>query len=166
MSRWSRAVGALSTAELATWSAIGGILFVLVLAGPVGGVDLTGEPTTLGEGNASVTVVEPSTDTFSVSPGRFGTNVTYLRIPDAVIDVERVSGQPRVVYLLTIPNLSIDKEARRYIESTGRLRVPLADRALQHRPEPGTYEGRMLVRVQSFGYDNIVLDQSVEVRVG
>ena len=144
---------------------VGIILFVLVLAGPAGGVDLVGEPTTLEDGNASATVVDGSTDGLTVSEGRFGTNVTYVRIPDATLDVERVRGQPRVVYSVTVPNLSVDKQSRRYIESTGRLTVPMSDRALPNRPDAGTYQGRVLIRVQSFGYDEIVLNRSIEVTV-
>lgn len=165
MSGWDEQAKELRTQLSLTWLVVGFIFFVLVLAGPVGGVDLTGEPTKLGNGNASVSVVEPTTDSLTVSQGRFGTNVTYVRIPDAILDVERVRGQPRAVYLLSVPNLSIDKESRRYIESTGRLRLPLSDRALPRRPAPGTYDGRMVIRVQSFGYDNVVLNRSIEVTV-
>jgi hypothetical protein len=162
---WNEYEVEVSRQSVAVLSTVGIILFVLVLSGPVGGVDFTGEPTTLDDGNASVTVAEGSTDTLTVSEGRFGTNVTYVRIPDAVLDVESVRGQPRVVYLVTVPNLSVDKQSRRYIESTGRLTVPMSDRALPNRPAAGTYEGRMVIRVQSFGYDEVVLNRSVEVTV-
>jgi hypothetical protein len=162
---WDEYEVEMSRQSAAVLFTVGIILFVLVLTGPVGGVDLTGEPATLDEGNASVTVVDGSVDTITVSEGRFGTNVTYVRLPDAVLDVDRVRGQPRVVYLVTIPNLSVDKQSRRYIESTRRLTVPMSDRALPTRPASGTYQGRMVIRVQSFGYDEVVLNRSVEVTV-
>lgn len=162
---WDEYEVAVSRQSAAVLSTVGIILFVLVLAGPAGGIDLVGDPTTLEEGNASVTVVDGSTDTITVSEGRFGTNVTYVRIPDAVLNVDRVQGQPRVVYLISVPNLSVDKQSRRYIESTGRLTVPMSDRALPNRPAAGTYDGRIVIRVQSFGYDEVVLNRSVEVTV-
>ena len=155
----------LSTQSVATLLTAGVVLFVLFLAGPAGGVDFTGEPARLGDGNASVTVVEPETDRLSVEPGRFGTNATYVRLPDVVLDVDRVRGNPRVVSLLTVPNLSIDTQARRYIDSPGRLTIPMGDRALPNRPQPGSYEGTMVIRIQSFGFDEVVLERTLEVTV-
>jgi len=162
---WDEYEMAVSRESGAALLTIGVVLFVLVLSGPVGGVDLSGEPATLGEGNASASVVEPTTDSLTVSPGRFGTNATYVRIPDAVLNVETVRGHPRVLYAVTIPELGVDKQTHRYIEGTGRLRLPLSDRALPARPSAGTYDGRLLIRVQAFGYDRVVLNRSVEVSV-
>lgn len=165
MSRWDDQFTDFTEQLSFEWFVVGFILFVLLLSGPVGGVDFTGEPTTLGSGNATVTVVEPSTDRLTVSEGRFGTNVTYVRIPDAVLNVEQFRGQPKVVYLVTVPELDVDRQSRRYIESTGRLRLPVEDRALLTRPESGSYQGRLVVRVQGFGYDRVVYNRSVEVMV-
>jgi hypothetical protein len=162
---WVEFEGDVSRQSVAALFVVCGVLFVLVLAGPVGGVDIVGEPATLDDGNASVTVVADSVDSLTVSKGRFGTDVTYVRIPDAVVDVDRVRGRPRVVYLLSVPNLSVDKQSRRYIESPGRLTIPMRDRALPERPAAGTYRGRVLIRVQSFGYDDVILNRSIEVTV-
>jgi len=146
------------------WLTLGIVLFVLLLSGPVGGVDFTGEPATLGDGNASVTVVEPAASQLRVTEGRSGTNVTYVRVPDAVVDVERVTGQPRIVYSISIPGL-VDRQATRYVESTGRLRVSLADKARPTPPEPGTYRGTLTIRVQSFTGETVAVDRRIEVVV-
>lgn len=145
-------------------AAVGVILLVAVATGPLGVVDITGETTALGEGTATVTVLEPSEKRVPITAGRFGTDVSYVRMPDLLVDVGDVSGQPRLLYTVQIPALDIDAENRRLIESPGRMRVPLRDRALA-RDVSGTYEGRVVVRVQSFSGIQTVANRSIEVAV-
>jgi len=144
------------------WLTVGVVLFVLLLSGPVGGVDFSGEPASLGDGNASVTVVEPTPEQIVVTEGRFGTNVTYVRVPDAVVDVEAVSGRPRIVYTVSISGLA-ERQGTRYVGSTGRMQIPVADQAVPTPPDPGTYEGTITIRVQSFTGQTVVLDRRIEV---
>lgn len=147
------------------------VLGTLLLSGPIGAVDLTGSPAELGEGTASVTVVQPDSDQFRMTTGRFGADVLYTRLPDLVVDVESVTGQPRLVYSLTVPGLEIDRSEQRLIRSPGRLRVPMRDHALPPEPVAGapeirrddTYSGRLVVRVQSFAGQHVVVNRSIEV---
>lgn len=139
------------------------ILVVLLLSGPGSGLDFTGERTSLGKGDATVRVVEPSTEAIPVTNGRFGTSVSYVRIPDLVVDVSAVEGNPRVFYQVVVPSLDIRKQNDEIIRSTGRLRVPIYDRAV---PKGTTIEGaeaRLIVRVQSFSGGQVVLNRTVEV---
>lgn len=147
----------------ASSAVVGCILAVVLLSGPVGGIDLTGEQPQLGDGTASVTVKQPDTETIAVTDGRFGTNVSYVRIPDLVLSVSDLSSQPRVVYTVRIPGLDVEKSTTRLVHSTGRLRVPLADQALVPKVESGTYRGQIIVRIQSFSGGETVLNRSVRV---
>lgn len=139
------------------------ILVGMLLSGPVGGVDLAREQLSLGDGTASVTVVEPDEETIRVTEGRFGTNVSYVRIPDLVVDVTNVDGQPRVFYQVSIPELGIEKQNDKIVRSTGRLRVPISDRAVSGDVATPT-TARLVVRVQSYSGGEVVLNRTVEVR--
>ena len=140
--------------------AVGIILFVVVLSGFVG---FTGDRHELGEGTATVTVVEPTQETLVVTEGRFGTGATYLRIPDLVVDVEQREGRPRLIYRVTVPELEIDEQETTLLPASGRVRLPADDVGFED-VEPGTYDGHLVVRVQSFTNDTTVLNRSVEVR--
>jgi len=139
------------------------ILVVLLLSGPGSGLDFTGERASLGKGDATVRVVEPGNEAIPVTDGRFGTDVAYVRLPDLVVDVSAVEGNPRVFYQVTVPSLGVRKQNDKIIQSPGRLRVPIYDRAL---PKGTTIEGaeaRLIVRVQSFSGGKVVLNRTVEV---
>lgn len=130
------------------------------------------QPATLGDGTATVDVVEPTRDTLETAPGRFGTTVSYLRLPDLVADVSNVSGRPRLVYSVRVPALELDRQETRLIHGEGRLAVAMADRAYPPRasaddglPDPGTYDGRLVVRVQSFSSDRTIVNRTIEVQV-
>lgn len=136
------------------------ILFVTALSGFLG---FTAGESELGGGTATVTVAEPTADTFVVTDGRFGTDARYLRIPDLVATVEKRDGQPRLVYRVRIPELGVDRQETTLITASGRTRVPMDDIAFEE-VQPGTYDGRIVVRVQSFTDDTTVLNRSVEVQ--
>jgi hypothetical protein len=122
----------------------------------------------LDDGNATVDVVAPTGDRLAVESGRFTTAADYLRLPDLVVDVSSVSGTPRIHYRQTVPELGIDRQNARLIRREGRIRVPLADVAYPptgERPEPGEYDGRVLVRVQSFSTDTVVANRSIRIGV-
>jgi hypothetical protein len=144
---------------------------VIVLATVTAGL-AGSEPAALGDGTATVDVVEPTAETLSIDRGRFGADVSYLRLPDLVVDVSNVTGRPRVVYAVRVPALGLDRVENRLIREEGRLRVSMADRAYPPRgsgdgglPEPGTYDGRLVVRVQSFASDRTVRNRTIQVRV-
>lgn len=145
---------------------VGLILATLAITGPVG-VDIvaSGEER-LGEGTASVTLVQPTGEEVRVTQGRFGSGVWYVRLPDLVVDVERVEGRPRVQYAVAVPALGVDRTETELLTAPGRLRVPVDDRALPDRPENSTYRGSVRVRVQSLTAEKTVLNRTVQVTVG
>lgn len=155
------------------------MLLMLALAGPN-----WGQTRSLGDGSADVRVVAPAELTpegadqeltFSPSPGRFGAAPRYLRTPDLRVNVTQLSGRPRIVYLFVVPRLGIEERTKKLIDGTGHIHLPAEDAAFppsgypyntSRRPDPGTYEGRILVRVQSFTSDSIVVNRSIRVEVG
>lgn len=142
------------------------VLVGMLLSGPVGGVELVSDRPSLGDGTASVTVVEPTEEPIRVTEGRFGTNVSYARIPDLVLDVTSTAGHPRVLYQVTIPELNIRKQNDKIVQSSGRLRVPISDHVV---PRGATLDGataRLVVRVQSYSGGQVVMNRTVEVRRG
>ena len=145
---------------------VGLILATLAITGPVGvNVVASGEER-LGEGTASVTLVQPTGEEVRVTQGRFGSGVWYVRLPDLVVDVERVEGRPRVQYAVAVPALGVDRTEPELLTAPGRLRVPVDDRALPDRPENSTYRGSVRVRVQSLTAEKTVLNRTVQVTVG
>lgn len=155
------------------------VLGALVVAGPAWAA-----PMELGDGTADVEIVaptwlEPGTgpagEPLHATPGRFGTEATYLRIPDLVVDARNVTGRPEVLYDLEVPEIGVDpRPVRRRLSSPGRYRLHLADVALPPAgyssgdvavPAAGTYTGRVTVRVQSFSGHRVVANRTVEVVV-
>lgn len=88
-----------------------------------------GQPTTLDDGTAEIELVSPDADRLAIDDSRFGTAAANLRLPDLVVEVSNLTGRPRVVYTVAIPDLGLDRQRTRLIERRGRLRVPMADRA-------------------------------------
>lgn len=140
------------------------ILFGMLLSGPAGGIDFARDRLSIGDGTASVTVVEPADEPVRVTDGRFGTNVSYVRIPDLVVDVRSVDGKPRVFYQVTVPELGVRKQNERIVRSTGRLRVPISDRALPREVTADGATARLVVRVQSYTGGTVVMNRTVELR--
>jgi len=159
-------LGPIETSQLLL---VGIVLVTLVLSSPlVHGVTLTeaGPPTTVGDGNATVSNVDVDTDSVHVSPGRFGTAVSYVRMPDATVDVTQVDGAPRLVYRFEIPALEIDHDATKVLSSRGATTVRLGDVAvLPERLAVDRYDARVTVRVQSYTVDRVVYNESVTVEV-
>jgi hypothetical protein len=117
-------------------------------------------------GTASVEVVSAPGDRLAFEPGRFGTAADYLRLPDLVVAVTARSGTPRIHYRITLPKMGVDRHDTRLIRREGRLRVPLTDVASPPTgPVPGTYTGRVEVRVQNFSTDSVIVNRTVRVEV-
>ena len=142
----------------------------LVLTGPFGVVDATaGNPTTVGDGGANATVERLATDEMVIDQGRFGTDVRYLRLPDATVDVSNTVGQPRIVYRVVVPALEVDTVSTQVISAgqSGTVHLGMRDQGLA--PAAVTedqYRATVAVRVQSFEQDRTVFEtnKTVEVR--
>lgn len=145
-----------------------GVLVVLVLvgAGPLTGVDVTSaRSTTVGDGNATVESVAVDSSALGVTPGRFGTNVSYLRLPSATVNVGSVTGRPQLVYLVSAPGLGVDRVETRVVTSGGTYRLSPDDKALAPGTTAGEYAVAVTVRIQSFSGDRVLLrtNETVEV---
>ncbi len=141
------------------------VLVTLVLTGPVVGFDVTKESPELGDGNATVEVLDAPSATIPVTHGRFGTDVSYVRIPEAAVDVRNLTGSPRIAYEVTVPELGVDRRVSRIVTDEGRVRLELSDRALAPDTDPGTYTGRVDLRLQSFEGQTVLVNRTVEVTV-
>lgn len=153
-----------STGAQIQWGVVVVIVGALLLSGPLGGIDFVSGQPSLDSGNATVEVVAPQDGRIPVTDGRFGTGVSYVRIPDLVVDVGHVEGTPRVSYVFAIAELGIEKRNTRLVDSTGRLTVPLGDRALPNPTPSIDTEARIIVRVQSYSGQYTVWNRTMEVR--
>lgn len=143
------------------------VVFVLVGTGPLTGVDVTSaSASTFGDGNATVSGVTVDRSELALTPGRFGANVTYLRVPAATISVESVTDRPQLLYIVSVPELDIRLVERRVVTTPGRVRLAPDDRAMPPGRADGSYEGVLTVRVQSFTTDRTVARTTVTVGDG
>lgn len=152
------------------WGVVGLIVLTLLLSGvTVGdGGFASRNPTVVGDGTASATVESLPTERLHVDDGRFGTDVRYLRVPDATVRVSNVTGTPRLVYRVQIPGLDVDESVTRLLREGQRGRVELRGVDVAFDPPTVTadhYDGTVSVRVQSFEVDETVLrvNETVEV---
>jgi len=144
------------------------VLGTLVVTGPlVGGTDADRASTDLGDGTATIERVQ-LTDSPSFSPGRFGTGVVYLRIPDVAIEFSSTSGRSRLVYRVAVPGLGFDRVGTGVVgPGTIHRQVEMSDRAFA----PDTldrdrYRVNVSVRIQSFSVDRTVFQRNLTVEVG
>ena len=145
------------------WVVVAVVIGTLLLSGPAGGIDFGAERPSLDEGTATVQVVSPGGEPISITDGRFGTGVAYVRMPDLVVNVSDLEGTPRLSYTVTIPELDIEKRTDRLVGSPGRISVPLSDRAIPD-SEVADTEARIEVLLQSYSGQTTVVNRTVEVR--
>ncbi|WP_262179689.1 hypothetical protein [Haloarcula laminariae] len=140
------------------------VAFVLVGTGPLTGLDVTtASPSTFGDGNATVTEVGVDRAGLTLTPGRFGTNVTYLRVPTAAVDVDGVTGRPQLLYIVSVPGLDLQLVEREVVTGPGTYRIAPDDRAIPPGRADGTYDAVLSVRIQSFTTDRTVARTTMTV---
>lgn len=162
-----KGIASLGSTELAQLLLIAAVVVTLVFSSPLVGLSLTqAESTTLGDGNATVAAVSVDVTAVQITPGRFGTDVPYLRIPDAEINVDDLEGHPRLVYRVEVPALDLDLAATKRIQETGPTTVRLSDAALAaEKLAADSYGGRVTIRVQSLSSDYTVFNESTTIEV-
>ena len=151
------------------WVTVAGlfVVFVLVGTGPLTGVDVTSaSASTFGDGNATVSKVSVDQSELGLTPGRFGTNVTYLRVPAAAITVDAVSQRPQLLYIVSVPGLDIRLVETSVVTEAGTYRLVPDDRAMPPGRADGTYDAVLTVRVQSFTTDRTLARTTVTVGDG
>ena len=153
--------------ELAQLLLVAVVIVVLVFSSSFVGFSFTqSESGTLGHGNATVSSVAVDVSDVRITPGRFGTDISYLRVPDAQVSVDDISGQPRLVYRLVVPALDRDLTATQLLDRSGPTTVRLSDAAFTaDQLDAESYEGRVTVRVQSISSDYTVFNESTTIEV-
>lgn len=140
---------------------------VILLATVFGGLAGAQAPA-LEEGTAEASLKTPLVDNLTVESGRFGTAARYIRLPTLVADVSSVVGRPRLQYRVTVPALDIERHRSRLLEAPEQVRIHVSDVALPppgREPSPGIYEGRIVVALQSFSTDRVILNRTVSIQV-
>lgn len=151
MARWVTAVGLF-------------VVFVLVGTGPLTGVDVTSASAdSFGDGDATVAGVSVDGAGLALTPGRFGADVTYLRVPPATVTVDGVTDRPRLLYVVSVPALEVRLVETRVVTRPGTYRLRPDDRALAPGSADGTYTATLSVRVQSFTTDRTLTRTTVSV---
>jgi hypothetical protein len=146
----------------------GVVVLVLVLSGPaVGVLDLSQrtEANALGDGTADIANVTTADSGFRLDAGRFGTNVTYLRIPSVTVDFASTTGRFRLVYRVESPDLGFDRVGTKQVskQNVDRVSVGMRDRAFRRDRATGQYRVQVTVRVQSFAVDETVAQWNATV---
>ncbi|MFB6075383.1 MAG: hypothetical protein ABEJ89_10255 [Haloarculaceae archaeon] len=144
------------------------VIVTLVASGPGFGLlaPTASTPEHVGHGNATVTAVHVADPV--VDRGRFGTGVAYARLPDARVSVRNVTGQPRLLYRVRIPELGVDARTHRQLAAgdRGTYRLALTDRALPDGlPANETVSATLTVTVQSFDAVWVAARRNVTVEV-
>ncbi|MBX0295508.1 hypothetical protein [Haloarcula nitratireducens] len=143
------------------------VVVVSVATGPLTGVDVTEQRVTeFGDGTATVESVAVDTGAIRVTDGRFGTGVSYLRVPTATVAVASVTDRPRLVYRVSVPALDVELTETTVVTKPGTHRLAPDDRGMARGTADGSsYTGTLAVRVQSFTTDRTVYRENVTMEV-
>jgi hypothetical protein len=71
-----------------------------------------------------------------------------------------------VLYQVTVPDLNIRKQNDKLVQSNGRLRVPISDHAVAKEAALDGVRARLVVRVQSYSGETVVMNRTVAVQRG
>jgi len=148
------------------WVTVVALTVVLVLlgTGPLTGVDVTSAQTTsFGDGDATVASATVDTSALAITAGRFGAADAYLRLPTATVTVDSVTDRPRLIYIVTVPELDIQRVETKVLTGSGTYRLAPDDRALSPDTPAGPYEATVTVRIQSYTTDRTVSSETVTV---
>ncbi|WP_284006936.1 hypothetical protein [Haloarcula pelagica] len=141
------------------------VVLSLVATGPLVGIDVTqGSPESFGEGTATVTAVDVEFSELRVTDGRFGTDVSYLRVPTASVTVGSVTGRPRLVYLVRVPAVDIEVVSTTLVTEPSRTyTLDPGDEGVERGSVQGPVTATVTVRVQSFSVDRTITQQNITV---
>ncbi|MUV90334.1 hypothetical protein GJ629_10850 [Halapricum sp. CBA1109] len=154
-----------TTAQLTATATVAVVLTGTLLTGPLLGVVPLGDPpaeSDIGDGTATVESASLS-GSVTLSDGRFGTGVRYVRMPAATVDVASTTGRSRLVYRLVVPELDVEESVTKSLDSPGQYRLSMRDVAVSPDASNESFEGRVTVTVQSFAGEQTVYDRNVTV---
>lgn len=136
-------------------AAIACIVAATVVSGPfVGAVDLSRPPDagflTCQGGSANAEVVDPPGD-LSLERGEFGAGTYTFDGDPAVVEVDNVTGCPRLLYRIEVPALQFETRQVRFLEAgqAGELAIPPPDGSLAPATvDRETYEATVTVELE------------------
>lgn len=163
----------MDAARGSVYGAVALIVAVTVLSGPlVGVVDLTyerGTGLTDEAGSGSVDVaVQSLPDRGTISEGRYGSQKFYLRVPDAVVTLSNVTGQPLVKYDLDIPGLGLSTGTTAFVTDAAAGRKTLSISQQTFEPDElsqDRYDATVSVLVRADGNATVVAERSIVIEV-
>lgn len=161
----------MDVARASVWGAIVVVLVVSLASGPlVGAVEFTHaseNDAPPGSGHARATVLS-TPDSVALEKGEYGSGSYYLRVPDAVVRLEGVSGQPLLTYKLYIRELGYSRGTTHFLSPTseGRMEVSLStDAFAPDRIQQEQYRGELILRLRDDRGERTLAEKNVTVVV-
>lgn len=170
LSAGSRFLVTMNTERAVVWGVVGLVLATTLASGPlVGGVDFTtdAEKPAFGEGNATIGEVSLPASA-EIAYGRYGSGEYYLRVPDATVDLDDVSGNPLLAYEILIREMSYSRTTTHFISSsnTGSYTLSMErDSLAPEKVENESYDGRLRVFLRSNGTEQQLAARNITVEV-
>jgi len=133
-------------------------------------VDLTDQPadrSDIGEGELKASDVSLP-ETATLQRDRHGGGVYYLRVPDATVRIDRLSGQPILTYKIRIPQLGHSRESAFFVDENSEERLSLSLEKDTLPPEEITaesYDGELRVVVRSNDGSRVLERRNITVQV-
>ncbi|MFB6221390.1 MAG: hypothetical protein ABEH90_08115 [Halolamina sp.] len=161
----------MDVSRASVWAAVVVVVGVTLASGPlIGAVQFTAASEAdapPGSGHARATVLS-TPDSATLEKGEYGSGSYYLRIPDAVVRLADVSGQPLLSYQLYIRELGYSRATTHFLSPSneGRMEVSLSSDAFA--PEEikeERYRGELILRLRDDGGERTLVEKNVTVAV-
>jgi len=160
----------MSLARAAVLATVAVIALTTLVSGPlVGAVDLTTErydATGLGQGNATVSAVE-APETARLDSG-VGAAEFYLKVPDATVTFESITGKPTVSYKISIDELGYSRGTTHFFAESdvGLATLSIAqDSFARSEITAESYDGQLSITLRGNGTKQVLYDEPITVEV-
>jgi len=155
----------------AVYAVVAVIVLVTVASGPLVGAVTVPEGGVSGPapgtGTATVSVVSVP-DRATLEPGAYDTDVSYLEVPDAVVDVSGVTGKPVLTYSLSVPELR-SRSSVFFLEPGAEGRTELSMDRLSFDPgavDRERYTGQLRLVMRGSGGERTLYEGPIVIEVG
>lgn len=143
-----------------------------MLSGPlVGAVDLTPvdrSAESIGQGQVDLSVQTVPTDGVVLKKGKYGSGTYSLVVPDAVVDIESVEGNPLLAYRIQIHAFNFTRVTTTVLdeEMQGVIRVQMAPGTFQpSRVQQEQYAAELTLLVRADGHQRVLERTDVTIEV-
>lgn len=122
----------------------------------------------LGSGSLSATVLSVPEEDVRLERDRFGSEVYYLRVPDATVRLDRVEGQPLIVYKIRIPALGTTRGTTKFLnpDHSGNLTLSVSETSIEaDRVDRDRYAGEILIVARTNDDEEVLYQSTVQVEV-